>query len=156
MLPPTSLNKGCLFQARGAFIGALSAQNTAFSTPVELQDALGLTGGSSAATTWTKRNKAYTSFAEGLVPISVPSRLSVPEAAALVEVWHRSEGFHSGSLLRSRVEICMCGGALEHFANCSLNILDLNESVFLAKLAETGGNPREFVRRGYLSTLVPF
>lgn len=30
----------------------------------------------------------------------------------------------------------------------------LNDSVFLAKLAETGGNPRQFFHRGYMSSLV--
>lgn len=33
-------------------------------------------------------------------------------------------------------------------------LAELNDSIFLAKLAETGGNPRELLRRGFMSSLV--
>lgn len=86
-------------QAQGAFVGAVSNQSTEFPIPTELQDALSLKTRSSASTAWMKRNEVYTSFTEGLKPVPVPSRLNVSEAAALVEVCHRSEGLHSGSYI---------------------------------------------------------
>lgn len=112
--------------ARGAIVGAVSQTNREFPVPVELQDALGQTPLNKASTTWMRRNAEYARAAEGLRPIDVPAQLNAQEAGALVEVWAQSGSLHS----------------------------DLNDSLFLAKLAETGGNAREFIRRGYLSSLV--
>lgn len=143
-------------QARGAVVGALSNTNLEFQVPVELQDALGQTPQKSSLL-WKKRNEEYADYAKGLVPIEVPGQLSVQEGAAMVEVWQQNSSFHSGMwiifcffypYLRSPTRVLYsCPWQL---AGC----IDLNDSVFLAKLAETGGNPREFLRRGYLASLV--
>ncbi|KAI0255675.1 mitochondrial ribosomal death-associated protein 3-domain-containing protein [Lactifluus subvellereus] len=52
-------------------------------------------------------------------------KLNVNEAASLFEVWNKNKSFHSSA----------------------------NDELFLAKYTESGGNPRDFVWKGLLSTL---
>jgi small subunit ribosomal protein S29 len=141
-------------QARGAVIGALSTTSTEFPVPVELQDALGLTA-KRPETVWKKRNSEYSSYAQGLIPIEVPPQFSVAEAATLVEVWNHAGALHSGETqLVLLPRTCTRGAYMFVIEIALLPSSDLNDSVFLAKLAETGGNPRQFLHRGYMSSLV--
>lgn len=92
-------------QARGAVVGGLSSTNREFQTPVELQDALGLTP-QRASTPWQTRHPEYAAYASGLVPVEVPAQFNVQEAAALVEMWAHSGSLHSGTCSRFLVFSC--------------------------------------------------
>jgi small subunit ribosomal protein S29 len=110
--------------ARGAVIGALSSTNTSFTTPLELQEVLGISPAVSE-TLYAKRSPSLMAYTKGLRAIAIPERFSVDEAASLFEVWAQNKALHTAS----------------------------GDSFFLSKYAETSGNPREFVSRGLLSTL---
>jgi len=111
--------------ARGAVVGALSTTNSSYPVPIELKDALGQASEQSS-NVWAKRNPDLVTYASGLTSVPVPAQFTVHEAAAMIEVWEHSETLHT----------------------------KFTESAFMAKLAESSGNPREFLHRGYLSTLV--
>jgi small subunit ribosomal protein S29 len=79
-------------------MGAISASDPLFQTPIELREALDLpddrpTGQISKSSTTLK---VYT---QGLRPLVVPSQLSVDEAASLFEVWMKGKALHSRMLL---------------------------------------------------------
>lgn len=82
-------------QARGAVLGALSIANTTFSTPIELQESLGLSGGT--ASPYIKRSPELASYAEGLTNIPVPESLGVSEAASLFDVWMKDKAISRGA-----------------------------------------------------------
>ncbi|KAF9507732.1 hypothetical protein BS47DRAFT_1303615 [Hydnum rufescens UP504] len=110
---------------RGAVVGAVSMSNYAFQLPMELRDVLGLVPFRSS-NIWAKRNPDYITYAQGLRREWVPPRMNVLEAAAMTEVWEHNEALHS----------------------------KLTESLFMAKMAESSGNPREFLQHGLLKTAV--
>lgn len=89
----TSINT--LTQARGAVIGALSAANTTFCTPIELRQSLKL--GDGTANPYIKRSPVLVSYAEGLTKIPVPEALSEPEAASLFNVWMKDRAISRGT-----------------------------------------------------------
>jgi len=109
--------------ARGAVVGALSASNTTFNTPIELQESLKLDNGTVGP--YTKRSPVLMSYAEGLMKIPVPEALSEPEAASLFDVWMKDRAI-------SR---------------------DSGDELFMSKYSEAGGNPRDFVWKGFLATI---
>jgi len=82
-------------QARGAVLGALSAANTTFSAPIELQDSLKLSDGT--ASPYVKRSPELISYAEGLTNIPVPESLGVLEAAALFDIWTKDKAISRGA-----------------------------------------------------------
>jgi len=110
---------------RGAVVGAISTSNYAFQLPLELRDVLGLVPFRSS-NTLARRNPDYITYAQGLRKEWIPPRMNITEAAAMAEVWEHNEAFHS----------------------------KLTESLFMAKLAESSGNPREFLQHGLLKTAV--
>ncbi|KAF9785172.1 mitochondrial ribosomal death-associated protein 3-domain-containing protein [Thelephora terrestris] len=109
--------------ARGAVIGALSASNTTFSAPIELRESLKL--GNGTANSYIKRSPVLVSYAEGLTKITVPEALSEREAASLFDVWMKDKAI-------SR---------------------DSGDELFMSKYSEAGGNPRDFVWKGFLATI---
>lgn len=84
-----------LAQARGAVVGALSASNTTFCAPVELQESLKLDNGTVGP--YTKRSPVLMSYAGGLTKIPVPEALSEPEAASLFDVWMKDKAISRGT-----------------------------------------------------------
>jgi hypothetical protein len=82
-------------QARGAVIGALSASNTTFSTPIELRESLKV--GNGTANSYIKRSPVLVSYTEGLTKITVPEALSEREAASLFDVWMKDKAISRGT-----------------------------------------------------------
>ncbi|KIM55738.1 hypothetical protein SCLCIDRAFT_1220905 [Scleroderma citrinum Foug A] len=110
--------------ARGAVLGALSGTDTTFRLPLELAEALGLPPVSDSGP-YAKRSCELQDYAKGLSPVAVPDALTVQEAAELFDIWSRDRALSSVP----------------------------NDELFLAKYSESGGNAREFVWKGLLSTL---
>ena len=81
---------------RGAFIAALSTNNTRFRLPIELLEALQILP-EQPLNSWMKRYTPYADYATGLQPFAIPSRLTLAEAAALFELWSNQGALHSGS-----------------------------------------------------------
>ena len=80
-------------QARGTVLGAISAANTTSSAPIELQESLKFSDGSTSP--YFRRSPELVSYAEGLTNISVPESLKVSEAASFFDVWTRTRRFHT-------------------------------------------------------------
>jgi len=110
--------------ARGAFIGALSLSDKTYSLSQELRYALGLQPWLQPSP-YAKVAPEITSFTRGIQIVKVPEKLNVNEAASLFEVWNKNKSFHTPA----------------------------NDELFLAKYTESGGNARDFVWKGLLSTL---
>ncbi|KAI9464801.1 mitochondrial ribosomal death-associated protein 3-domain-containing protein [Russula earlei] len=110
--------------ARGAVVGALSLSDKTYSLSQELRHALGLQP-------WLRPSPylrvapEITTFTRGVQVVKVPEELNVNEAATLFEVWNKNRSLHTPG----------------------------NDELFLAKYTESGGNPRDFVWKGLLSTL---
>lgn len=98
-------------QTRGAVIGAISTTELAYSAPIEVQDALGLTDGTSASV-WMRRDPDLVGYTAGLVPFPVPPAFNVHEAATAMEVWHHNEGLHTGMLVPTWSKMNMCADEL--------------------------------------------
>ncbi|KAF9265387.1 hypothetical protein L218DRAFT_957582 [Marasmius fiardii PR-910] len=127
--------------ARGAVVGAINASDPLYRTSVELRDALklgpdlwdlcasskskgdGVKSGISGPL--EKRNKIFEEYAQGLRSLQLPKGFTLPEAAAAFEVWMKD-----GGVLGNPTD--------EHF---------------LSKYTESGGNPRDFIWKGLLSSL---
>lgn len=109
--------------ARGAVVGALSGTDTTFKLPLELAEALGLPPTSSGP--YAKRVPELQDYAKGLSRVSVPDALTVSEATELFDVWARDRAIPAAP----------------------------NDELFLAKYSESGGNARDFIWKGLLSTL---
>ncbi|KAG6826316.1 hypothetical protein H0H92_000333 [Tricholoma furcatifolium] len=110
--------------SRGAFLGAISNSETLYKVPLELQDALNIPYPRFTAKQ-DKRLRTMQEYAEGLVPIEVPSELTLKEAASLYQVWKDDKALVSSA----------------------------HDEVFLSKYAESSGNARDFVWKGILATL---
>lgn len=110
--------------ARGAVIGALSGTDTTFRLPLELAEALGLPP-TSPSGPYAKRVPELQDYAKGLSRVSVPDALTVSEATELFDVWARDRAIPAAP----------------------------NDELFLAKYSESGGNARDFIWKGLLSTL---
>ncbi|TFY79925.1 hypothetical protein EWM64_g4084 [Hericium alpestre] len=111
--------------ARGAVVGALSTADTRFKLSTELRHALGLQPWLKPSP-FVKIAPEILEFTKGIEMMRVPDRLSVDEAASLFEVWMKNKTLHTQSN---------------------------NDELFMAKYAESGGNARDFVWKGLLSTL---
>ncbi|KAH9992708.1 mitochondrial ribosomal death-associated protein 3-domain-containing protein [Russula compacta] len=110
--------------ARGAVVGALSLSNKTYGLSQELRHALGLQPWLQPSP-YLKVAPEIKTFTRGIQIVKVPERLNVNEAASLFEVWNKNKSFHTPG----------------------------NDELFLAKYTESGGNPRDFVWKGLLSTL---
>ena len=73
--------------------------------------------------------------------MKVPEKLNVNEAASLFGVWNKNKSFHTREL-----------GAASRWIDTDHSPAGSDE-FFLAKYTESGGNPRDFVWKGLLSTL---
>jgi len=82
-------------QARGAVLGAISATNTTFSAPIELQESLKLSCGT--VSPYINCSPELASYAEGLTNIPVPESLGVEEAASLFDVWMKDKAISHGA-----------------------------------------------------------
>ncbi|KAI0793800.1 mitochondrial ribosomal death-associated protein 3-domain-containing protein [Fomes fomentarius] len=109
---------------RGAFLGALSTQNTTFSAPLELVEALGLQP-TVPSNPYVPRSPELVQYAKGLRNFPVPEQLTVEEAASIFDVWQSTNALH----------------------------INRGDEMFLSKYTEAGGNAREFVQRGLLQTV---
>ncbi|TFL01013.1 mitochondrial ribosomal death-associated protein 3-domain-containing protein [Pterulicium gracile] len=109
---------------RGAILTAISS-SPQYITPLELEDALALSN-RLPPSPYYKRSATLTSYTEGLVNLPVPERLSVEEAAGVYGVWNKDKAILPDSL---------------------------HDENFLAKYSEASGNARDFVWKGFLSSL---
>jgi len=109
--------------ARGAVLGAISTSHTTFQTPIELKESLSLSCG--PISPYVERSPELVAYARGLTRISVPENLNVKEAASLFDVWMKDKALFGTA----------------------------DDELFLTKYAEAGGNARNFVWKGLLSTL---
>ncbi|KAF8493178.1 mitochondrial ribosomal death-associated protein 3-domain-containing protein [Russula emetica] len=110
--------------ARGAVVGALSLSDKTYGLSQELRHALGLQPWLRPSP-YLKVAPEITAFTKGIQLVNVPEKLNVNEAASLFEVWNKNKSFH----------------------------IPGNDEHFMAKYTESGGNPRDFVWKGLLSTL---
>ncbi|KAI0664394.1 mitochondrial ribosomal death-associated protein 3-domain-containing protein [Cubamyces menziesii] len=110
--------------ARGAFLGALSSQNTTFRAPLELIESLGLPP-NGPTNPYVPRQPELIEYAKGLKNFVVPERLTVDEAASIFELWQQSKALH----------------------------FPRGDELFLSKYTEASGNAREFVEKGLLQTV---
>ncbi|KAH9990578.1 mitochondrial ribosomal death-associated protein 3-domain-containing protein [Russula vinacea] len=110
--------------ARGAVVGALSLSDKTYGLSQELRYALGLQPGLRPSP-YLKTTPEISAFTRGIQLVDVPEKLNVNEAASLFEVWNKNKSIHTPG----------------------------NDELFLAKYTESGGNPRDFVWKGLLSTL---
>ncbi|THH17829.1 hypothetical protein EW146_g3049 [Bondarzewia mesenterica] len=111
------------------FIGALSMTNTTFKLSTELRYALKLQSWMHPSP-YLKTAPEVEEFTKGIKTLKVPDQLSMGEAASLFEVWMKDFALlEKGSNIRSTDEL------------------------FLSKYTESGGNARDFVWKGLLSTL---
>ncbi|KAI0272373.1 mitochondrial ribosomal death-associated protein 3-domain-containing protein [Gloeopeniophorella convolvens] len=110
--------------ARGAVVGALSASNKTYGLSQDVRHALGLQPWLQPSP-YVKVPAEVSAFTKGIQIMKVPEKMNVGEAASLFEVWNKNKSFHTPA----------------------------NDELFLAKYAESGGNPRDFVWKGLLSTL---
>jgi small subunit ribosomal protein S29 len=110
--------------ARGAVVGALSLSDKTYGLSQELRYALGLQPWLRPSP-YLKAAPEITTFTRGIQLVNVPEKLNVNEAASLFEVWNKNKSIHATG----------------------------NDELFLAKYTESGGNPRDFVWKGFLSTL---
>jgi len=110
--------------ARGAVVGALSLSDKTYGLSQELRYALGLQPWLQPSP-YLKVAPEITAFTKGIQLVNVPEKLNVNEAASLFDLWNKNKSFHTPG----------------------------NDELFLAKYTESGGNPRDFVWKGLLSTL---
>ncbi|KAI9440379.1 mitochondrial ribosomal death-associated protein 3-domain-containing protein [Lactarius indigo] len=110
--------------ARGAVVGALSLSDKTYGLSEELRYALGLQAWLQPSP-YLKLAPEISTFTRGIQILKVPEKLNVNEAASLFGVWNKNKSFHTPG----------------------------SDEFFLAKYAESGGNPRDFVWKGLLSTL---
>jgi len=109
---------------RGAVIGAISSTNTRYSLPLVLREALNMPE-DRFATPYNYRSPALQTYSAGLRHFELPSRLTIPEAIALFELWEQTHALHSRP----------------------------TDEFFLSKYTEASGNARELVWNGLLRTL---
>ncbi|RXW16060.1 hypothetical protein EST38_g9796 [Candolleomyces aberdarensis] len=119
--------------AKGAFLSALTASDTQYAIPLELQDTLEL-GHRHPVSPYVQRSETLLQYASGLDAkagglqnLKVPEKFSVEEAQALFEVWKDDL-----ALTNSR-----------------------HDETFMAKYVESDGNPRDFVWKGVLASYAP-
>ncbi|TDL23805.1 hypothetical protein BD410DRAFT_787085 [Rickenella mellea] len=110
--------------ARGAFLGALSCQNTQFPLELELREGLQLPH-DRPTSPYVRRHPALVEYAHGLKSIPISEKLSQAEATAIFEMWMAEKVFHSKP----------------------------TDTLFLSKYSESCGNARDFVRGGLLAGL---
>ncbi|KAL7280576.1 hypothetical protein ACG7TL_005510 [Trametes sanguinea] len=110
--------------ARGAFLGALSMQDTKYRPPLELIEALGLEP-LGPSNPYVPRLPELVEYAKGLKNFPVPEQLTVDEAASIYDVWQQSKALH----------------------------IPLADEMFLAKYTEANGNAGRFVKHGLLETV---
>ena len=127
-------------KARGAVVGALSLSDKTYGLSQELRHALGLQP-SLRPSPYLKVSPEIATFTRGIQIVKVPEKLNVNEAASLFEVWNKNKSFHTRefTIVSNWIE-------LDHHSAG-------NDELFLAKYTESGGNPRDFVWKGLLSTL---
>lgn len=112
--------------AKGAFLGALSASSTTYPISLELRDALDLPSPGAPPSPYDKaRSRVFKEYTKGLHAVRVPEQLSIPEAAAVFEIWMKEKAL----------------------------VPVIYDEVFLAKYTESSGNARDFVWKGLLATL---
>ncbi|KAH9479917.1 37S ribosomal protein S23, mitochondrial [Psilocybe cubensis] len=113
--------------ARGAVFGALSLSQSNYPLPLELRDALQLQElDAYPVSPYLKRSKDMLAYTEGLRKLEVPAKLSMQEALAVFEIWKKR----------------MAIGKDNSFY----------DEIFLSKYTESGGNARDFIWKGLLST----
>lgn len=86
-----------LLQAKGAFLGALSASSTTYPISLELRDALDLPSPGAPPSPYDKaRSRVFKEYTKGLHAVRVPEQLSIPEAAAVFEIWMKEKALVPG------------------------------------------------------------
>ena len=86
--------------------------NTEFKTPLELQEALGLSPDVPSGP-YVRRKPELVEYAKGLQNIALPSQMSIAEAAALYELWGREKMLNDCKLTSTLDKItpsmlCVC------------------------------------------------
>jgi small subunit ribosomal protein S29 len=77
-----------MIQRKGAFLGAVNASSSMYPTPIDLEEALSIPRIGAPSSPYDKsRSRMLREYTKGLQTIPVPDQLSLPEAAALFEVW---------------------------------------------------------------------
>ena len=129
-------------------MGAINSTDPMFTVPLELRDTLKLDY-DHPMSPYDKRSPVLLEYAQGLKALPVPEKLTLEEATSLMSIW--------------RNENVLVGGKLFHFFSSSFLYLRHDETEqpafsanydeqLLAKYAESGGNPRDFVWKGILSS----
>jgi len=75
-----------VFQARGAFMGAITSSDTMFTLPLELRDTLKLDYDHPMGP-YDKRSPVLLDYAQGLKALPVPEKLTLEEATSLMSIW---------------------------------------------------------------------
>jgi hypothetical protein len=136
-------------QAQGAFMGAVNSSDPMFTVPLELRDALNLDY-DHPMSPYDKRSPLLLEYAKGLKALLVPEKLTLEEASSLMSIWKSrhvlagGKSFSSFSILRY--------DNTEQPASLSLSLSANYDEQLLAKYTESGGNPRDFVWKGILSS----
>lgn len=82
--------------AKGAVVGALDASDPAYPISLELNEALDLPMLKLVAPRpYEKRSNTLETYAQGLVKVDVPEKLSVREAGSVFEVWMKQRALGS-------------------------------------------------------------
>jgi len=104
-------------------MGAVNSSDPMFTVPLELRDALNLDY-DHPMSPYDKRSPLLLEYAKGLKALLVPEKLTLEEASSLMSIW-KSRHVLAGA--------------------------NYDEQL-LAKYTESGGNPRDFVWKGILSS----
>jgi len=112
--------------AKGAFVGAITSTDPMFTIPLELRDALKLDY-DRPMSPYDKRSPVLLEYTQGLKALPVPEKLTLEEASSLMTVWK-----HANVLVGANYD-----------------------EQLLAKYTESGGNPRDFIWKGILSSFTP-
>ena len=131
-------------QAKGAFVGAITSSDPMFSLPLELRDTLKLDY-DHPMSPYDKRSPVLLEYAQGLKALPVPEKLTVNEASSLMAIWRNEDVLFGGKLFSS----FLLRTSNEFEQTCfSANY----DEQLLAKYTESGGNARDFVWKGILSS----
>ncbi|GJJ11338.1 hypothetical protein Clacol_005570 [Clathrus columnatus] len=127
---------------KGAVLGAISSTNTNFQAPLELREALQLTG-KEVISPYESRSSELVQYMHGLRPFQVPAKLSVPESLGLFGIWSRHLALHTSNDIYFIITPALT--SLPH-------LLGPNDELFHSKYTEASANARQFVR-GLLGTI---
>ncbi|KAL1745537.1 mitochondrial ribosomal death-associated protein 3-domain-containing protein [Schizophyllum fasciatum] len=153
---------------RGAFIGAVTNSDPLFPVPLELLDAFDLER-SSPASPYDRRRPEVMEYMDGIMQLRVPDRLDIAEAMALYELWagaanvgtpaskttdKKGRGTEGGRGKKGAETALEPGSDAPRFQmRGGVALEGPTDEGFLARFAESGGNPRAFVWQGVLGSL---